>query len=323
MISQPKCPTIQPLSMKTLSSLCLILMFTFNGLNVKAFQPLQETTSDRLRALIDSARKEKSDSLRMEINDVFFAELTAALRESSATANIFDSLNIGVITSTDAKVTLFNWNLQQNNGTNIYFLIIKNNTANQVIPMKPMTALQEISEETVFRDGDWPGGLYYRIIYRTDLTGSFYTLLGWDGFSRTTSRKTIDALSFDTDGSPVFGASIFRTKDGVRNRVVSEYAAQASFTQSYDRQKVTLSNVRKSQRKITDDIIVLDRLVPMDESLTGQRWAYGPAGNVYDGYIVFNKLWSFVEDIAPRNPAPSGKERKSRKPVSYDLFPPQ
>ncbi len=323
MISQPKCPTIQPLSMKTLSSLCLILMFTFNGLNVKAFQPLQETTSDRLRALIDSARKEKSDSLRMEINDVFFAELTAALRESSATANIFDSLNIGVITSTDAKVTLFNWNLQQNNGTNIYFLIIKNNTANQVIPMKPMTALQEISEETVFRDGDWPGGLYYRIIYRTDLTGSFYTLLGWDGFSRTTSRKTIDALSFDTDGSPVFGASIFRTKDGVRNRVVSEYAAQASFTQSYDRQKVTLSNVRKSQRKITDEIIVLDRLVPMDESLTGQRWAYGPAGNVYDGYIVFNKLWSFVEDIAPRNPAPSGKERKSRKPVSYDLFPPQ
>lgn len=323
MISQPKCPTIQPLSMKTLSSLCLILMFTFNGLNVKAFQPLQETTSDRLRALIDSARKEKSDSLRMEINDVFFAELTAALRESSATANIFDSLNIGVITSTDAKVTLFNWNLQQNNGTNIYFLIIKNNTANQVIPMKPMTALQEISEETVFRDGDWPGGLYYRIIYRTDLTGSFYTLLGWDGFSRTTSRKTIDALSFDTDGSPVFGASIFRTKDGVRNRVVSEYAAQASFTQSYDRQKVTLSNVRKSQRKITDDIIVLDRLVPMDESLTGQRWAYVPAGNVYDGYIVFNKLWSFVEDIAPRNPAPSGKERKSRKPVSYDLFPPQ
>lgn len=309
--------------MKTLSSLCLILMFTFNGLNVKAFQPLQETTSDRLRALIDSARKEKSDSLRMEINDVFFAELTAALRESSATANIFDSLNIGVITSTDAKVTLFNWNLQQNNGTNIYFLIIKNNTANQVIPMKPMTALQEISEETVFRDGDWPGGLYYRIIYRTDLTGSFYTLLGWDGFSRTTSRKTIDALSFDTDGSPVFGASIFRTKDGVRNRVVSEYAAQASFTQSYDRQKVTLSNVRKSQRKITDEIIVLDRLVPMDESLTGQRWAYGPAGNVYDGYIVFNKLWSFVEDIAPRNPAPSGKERKSRKPVSYDLFPPQ
>lgn len=323
MISQPKCPTIQPLSMKTLSSLCLILMFTFNGLNVKAFQPLQETTSDRLRALIDSARKEKSDSLRMEINDVFFAELTAALRESSATANIFDSLNIGVITSTDAKVTLFNWNLQQNNGTNIYFLIIKNNTANQVIPMKPMTALQEISEETVFRDGDWPGGLYYRIIYRTDLTGSFYTLLGWDGFSRTTSRKTIDALSFDTDGSPVFGASIFRTKDGLRNRVVSEYAAQASFTQSYDRQKVTLSNVRKSQRKITDEIIVLDRLVPMDESLTGQRWAYGPAGNVYDGYIVFNKLWSFVEDIAPRNPAPSGKERKSRKPVSYDLFPPQ
>jgi len=323
MISQPKCPTIQPLSMKTLSSLCLILMFTFNGLNVKAFQPLQETSGDRLRALIDSARKEKSDSLRLEINDVFFAELTAALRESSVTANIFDSLNIGVITSTDAKVTLFNWNLQQNNGTNIYFLIIKNNTANQVIPMKPMTALQEISEETVFRDGDWPGGLYYRIIYRTDLTGSFYTLLGWDGFSRTTSRKTIDALSFDTDGSPVFGASIFRTKDGVRNRVVSEYAAQASFTQSYDRQKVTLSNVRKSQRKITDEIIVLDRLVPMDESLTGQRWAYGPAGNVYDGYIVFNKLWSFVEDIAPRNPAPSGKERKSRKPVSYDLFPPQ
>ncbi|MEA5111533.1 hypothetical protein SDC9_21824 [bioreactor metagenome] len=309
--------------MKTILSLSLILMFTFNGLNAKAFQPQQGATGDRLKALIDSARKEKSDSLRLVINNVFFNELTAYLKESPASNKMFDSLNIGVITSTEAKVTLFNWNLQQNNGTNIYFLIIRNNATNQVIPMKPMHALQELSEETIFRDANWPGGLYYRIIFRTDLSGSCYTLLGWDGFSRTTSRKTIDALSFDSNGSPVFGAPVFRTRDGIRNRVVSEYASQASFTQSYDRQKVTLSNVRKSQRKITDEIIVLDRLVPMNESLTGQRWAYVPAGNVYDGFIVFNKLWSFVEDIAPRNPAPSGKEKKSRKPVSYDLFPPQ
>ena len=314
---------LQKAAMKTILFVGLILLFTFNGLSLKALQPLQETSGNRLRTLIDSARKEKSDSLRLEINNVFFAELTAALKEKPASDKMFDSLNTGKITSSDAKITFFNWNLQQNNGINIYFLIIKNNITNQVIPMKSLPALQEISEETIFRDGNWPGGLYYRIIYRTDLAGSFYTLLSWDGFSRTTSRKTIDALSFDQNGFPVFGASVFRTKDGLKNRVVSEYSSQASFTQSYDRQKVTLSNVRKSQRKVTDEIIVLDRLVPMNESLTGQRWAYVPAGNAYDGFIVFNNLWSFVEDIAPRNPAPSGKEKKSSKPVSYDLFPPQ
>ena len=314
---------LQKGAMKTILSAGLILLFTCSGLRVKAVQPVQEPAGNGLKALIDSARKEKSDSLRLEINSVFFDKLTAGLRESPASDKMFDSLGIGIITSPDAKITLVNWNLQQNNGTNIYFLIIRNNITNRVIPMKPMPALQEISEDSIFRDGNWPGGLYYRIICRKELTGSFYTLLGWDGFSRTTSRKTIDALSFDQDGFPVFGASIFRTKDGLKNRVVSEYASQASFTQSYDRQKVTLSNVRKSQRKINDDIIVLDRLVPMNESLTGQRWAYVPAGNIYDGYIIFDRFWTFVEDIAPRNPAPSGKEKKPRKPVSYDLFPPQ
>ena len=48
-----------------------------------------------------------------------------------------------------------------------------------------------------------------------------------------------------------------------------------------------------------------------------------PLAGAVDLDSAFNKLWSFVEDIAPRNPAPSGKEKKSRKPVSYDLFPPQ
>ncbi len=301
----------------------ILFSFFYSGSGLMAQQPEADNEARELRALIDSSRRERSDSLRFVVNNVFFDKLAAALHAAPAGEKVFDSLNIGQITSADGKVSLYNWNLQQNDGTNTYFMIIRLNQEARVIPMKPVNALQELPQETVFRNGDWPGGLFYRIIYRKEFKSGYYTLLGWDGFSRTTTRKTIDALSFDKNGNPVFGAPMFRTKEGIKNRVVSEYASRASFTQTYDKQRVNLSNVRKSQRKVNDEIIVIDRLVPMNETLEGQRWAYVPAGNMYDAYIFYRNLWSYVEDVEPRNPAPAVKEKSPKKPVNLDLFPPK
>ncbi|MBK6966445.1 MAG: hypothetical protein IPH20_21720 [Bacteroidales bacterium] len=43
--------------------------------------------------------------------------------------------------------------------------------------------------------------------------------------------------------------------------------SSASFTMQYNKQKATLTGVRRSQRKVNDEMIVFDRLIPMNEEL--------------------------------------------------------
>ncbi len=274
-----------------------------------------------LRSLLEKSRTAKDDSLRLALNKQFFEELLMMLQTGNTFAHPFDSLNIGKIEAPDKSFRMFNWNIQQNNGKNIYYLIIKHSQSGHVTALNPVEAREVLSDTEIFRNGEWPGGLYYKIIQRKEAGLRGYTLLSWDGFSRRTSRKSIDFLEFDSEGMPVFGSPKFKTKEGIKNRVISEYSSEATFTQSYDRQKITLYNVRKSQRKVDDEVIVLDRLVPLNESLEGQRWAYVPAGNIYDAYVVFRNQWTFVEDISPRNPAVPGKPSSSRKKPEQGLIP--
>ncbi len=275
-------------------------------------------TESRLKLLLDSTRAEKNDSIRLALNSLFYDELYAAIQQDSNGEWPFDSLYIGKPASEDGRVQLFNWNIQQNNGRNIYFLIIHHLPSHEVFRMSPVTALEHIESDRIFTSKDWPGGLIYKIISRKEAKQPFYTLLSWDGFSRSTVRKSIDVLSFDK-GIPVFGLPVFKTMDGIQHRVVKEYSSEARFTLIYDKQSIKISNVRKSKQRITDYMIVLDKLVPLNETLVGEYWAYVPAGDTYDAFVFLNQYWTFVEDISPRNPA---EPKTKAKKVEYDLFPP-
>lgn len=275
-----------------------------------------------LMELLKETRSAKDDSTRIVLNERFADMLATTLNMPTSHAWPFDSLNLSKLTSKNGKIRIFNWNIQQNNRSNLYSMIILNIVQDTVIRLQTMPSIKLLDEKTIYLNGEWPGGLYYKIIEREGGPKGLLTLLSWDGFSPDANRKTIDALTFDSEGMPVFGLPIFKTKNGLRSRVVSEYYARSSFTLHYDRQKIELSNVRRSQRKINDEIIVLDHLVPLNESLQGQSWAYVPAGNIYDAYVFLNNYWTFVEDIAPRNPA-TEKEAPKKKEVQYDLFPPR
>lgn len=298
--------------------LCLLL---FAGYSMAQSDSIQGAEK-RLMELLKETRSAKEDSARIALNERFGEMLAETLNMSASHAWPFDSLNMSKLTSKNGNIRIFNWNIQQNDKSNLYSMVILNIIVDTVIRLQTMPSIQVLDENTIYRNGKWPGGLYYKMIERGDTQKNLYTLLSWDGFSQRAGRKSIDALTFDNEGMPVFGSPIFKTKNGLRSRVVSEYSARASFTQHYDRQKIELSNVKRSKRKIDDEMIVLDRLVPLNESLLGQSWAYVPAGNVYDAYVFLNNFWTFVEDIAPRNPA-SEKETPRKKEVQYDLFPPR
>ena len=307
--------------LKTKISLLIFCLSLFAGYSMAQSDSVQGAEK-KLMELLKETRLSKEDSLRIALNERFADLLTQTLALPESHTWPFDSLNLSKLTSKNGNVRIFNWNIQQNDRSNLYSMVILNVALDTVIHLETMPSEKALDENTIYRNGKWPGGLYYKMIERRDGPKNLYTLLSWDGFSKDANRKTIDALTFDEDGMPVFGAPIFKTKNGLRSRAVSEYYARSSFTQHYDRQKIQLSNVKRSQRKIDDEMIVLDHLVPLNESLLGQSWAYVPAGNIYDAYIYLKDFWTFVEDIAPRNPTDK-KETQKKKEVQYELFAPQ
>lgn len=304
--------------MRIFSTLLLFLVL----FNQSVAQPeMKSVKGNPLITLLDSTRKLKVDSLRLKINEEFLQQVTETLRKSPVDLSVFDTLNIGKIYSDDGLISIYCWNIQQNNGENYYSAVIRNNRTNLVIPLHTQKSYQNIATDKVFKNGEWPGGLFYKIITRKTGDKTIYTLLSWDRFSRNAARKSIEFLDFDSNGKPQFGALVFKTKEGLRHRVVYEYASQSSFTMNYSRQKITLTGVRRSQRNLDDYVIVLDRLIPLNENLTGQNWAMVPAGNTHDAYVFLDGFWIFTENIIARNPATDKKTQKVSEKPEQGLIP--
>ncbi|MHC1774374.1 MAG: hypothetical protein AB9834_03065 [Lentimicrobium sp.] len=298
-----------------------LLLLLFSTCLLSAQKMVMPSGNASLVDLLDSIRRVQSDSLRLQLNMEFRDSLYNFVTKHIKEEIILDSVSIGNIVSDDGNVRILTWNIQQNNGENLYCGFIIHKPFSRVIPLKLKKSETNNPEDKIYRNGDWPAGICYKIIQRRLNSGINYTLLTWDGFSRRAYRKTIEALGFDENGHAVFGAKVFKVKEGFKNRIVFEYSANASFTLQYNRQKATLSGVRRSQRNVNEEMIVFDRLIPMNEELTGQRWAYVPAGNTYDAFICWEGCWTLTEDIAPRNEASPESTKKKDKKLELDLLP--
>lgn len=300
---------------KTLKKLLLVFMIL---LNVNVFS---QSRVKYLATLLDSTRKERSDSLRANLNSQFYNELISLIKEPDFVVDSIKSLRIGQTASDDGLFIFYNWNIQQNNGLSYYnaFMYFPGTKKTVEFPMKSSEV--KLNEDSVYTNNDWPPSLYYKVINPKKKTDNYYLLLGWDRFSKQISRKTIEALYIDKQGNVNFGKKVFKTKDGLKSRVNIEYASSANLTLQYSKQKLTLTGVRKSQSKINDEIIVVDRLAPLNEELKGLRWAYVPVGDIYDGYIYFHGYWTFVEGINARNPAMKHEQKRKTEKPQLDLFP--
>lgn len=280
-----------------------------------------QSSISSLTKLLDSTRKERNDSLRIELNSLFYNQLERYISQTGFIPDSIKSLRIGQTKPTDDAFIFYNWNIQQNDGQNLYCGLIYKTTTGKVIELPIKPSQKKVSSDSIYALNDWPGALYYKAIGPKRKTDNFYLLLGWDRFEHQTSRKSLEAITFLNDSSVVFGKEVFKNKEGITSRIIIEYAATASLTLNYSKQKLTLTGVRKSQSRVNDSIVIVDRLMPLNENLEGQRWAYVPVGNIYDGYVYFKGYWTFVEGINARNPAVKKEDRKKIKKPDLDLLP--
>jgi hypothetical protein len=260
------------------------------------------SVQDSLSKLSSLIWKQKTDSARTLANKIFFKKFHSVL-ESGSSANIpLDSIKgITRVASEDGKFRIFTWNIPLAAGTNKYFGFIQRmNDSNVVIPLQSAENDPVGFETKQLSPQMWYGAIYYKLI-QVEISGQIvYTLLGWDGYTSNSNRKLIDIVSIDKAGNIIFGMPVFKTDQGIKTRVVKEFAENANMLLRYDYQAI---NVKKRNKIKKEEawLIVMDRLVPMDPSLKGMSKFYVSSGDTYDGYIFRNGYWVLVEDIEVAN----------------------
>ncbi len=220
-------------------------------------------------AVLNSATDQHKDSLNAELKELLKLELN----KSIAFAHSFEKIeSISILTPPDSSFRIFNWNVPYADGTYRYECAL----------LKPKEKLRFIqNEEDSLMDNSWIPALYYAIIEKETKFQTYYTLLGWKGNDRLTTKKVIDCWWFNNVGKIKFGAPIFQTKTEKRNRIIFEYAAQ---------------NVMGLNYNPKFDRIELDHLSPPKQSLTGIYEYYGPDLS-FDAYQWEKNHWILDEDI--------------------------
>lgn len=272
----------------------------------------------------------ESDSVRLSANLEFSQILLQALGQEGSFQYPFDSLTtISRLFAPDSSFRILTWNLPKDDGTYVYSGVI------QCRPEPPKETVFILSDSSDTMAGlervitgcqAWPGAHYYQVILNEIPAEKYYTLLGWDGHTRFTTRKIIDVLTFDQHGQPVFGAPVFPDYlKGDQARVIFEYSANATMSLKYEIQRYrelrNKNRYRPRYRYKTARMIVFDHLEPMDPSLKGQFSFYVPAGNIVDAFVFLEGCWRFKADVDARNPDFRSSREKDR-PTEYQLMPP-
>jgi len=287
---------------------------------------------DSLKILSKTILFSKEDFEKYNANKNFINMMEDALDYDNKLEYPFDSLtNMTHLTSPDKVFRIINWHLPRNDGTYEYFAFLQ--IYNSKRKKYELHLLSDKSDEivspenTILDENHWYGALYYKIIPVKKDKKKYYTLLGWDGNTSRSHKKIIEILYFRKGSEPVFGYPMFRNYGKNNKRIIFEYSASSYMSLKYDNQYTVIpsqKNKNKTQKRERADLIVFDRLAPIDESLSGQYEFYVPETNVVDGFIFIDEKWVFVKDIDARNPK-SGNQilPHDKRPAEFILYKPE
>lgn len=238
-----------------------------------------------LHRQFDSLANARDDDTREALNTKILQRFRRILEDPGAFDYSFDKIeNAGILKSSDEKVRFYNWNVPYEAGYNMFYCFLQYRKADTLLTYELNDRSEKIEDpesQTLTKD-NWYGALYYDIITKTGrFDGTYYTLLGFDPNDHLTNRKVVDVLHFDEDDEPVFGASIFKNRQQMSQRILFEYNQFANMMLRYDKDK---------------EMIVYDHLSPSKPQYKGQREYYGPDFS-YDGLKFENGIWNTYFDL--------------------------
>jgi hypothetical protein len=280
-------------------SLIILVSLFFTNL----FSQKDSTIIKREKVLsiyLNKIRTSVLDSDKKKFNQEFKSYLLETLYLPESYTYTFPNLKtIGFIDSPDKSFRIVNWNVQQEDESNLFFcFIVKkgNKKKNKVIELINKSPIYDMPTDIV-QESNWYGALYYKIIPVKKGKKEIYTVLGWRSNGNISSMKIIDIIQIN--GNHVkLGMPIFISKKEKLKRVILEYSKKATMTLRYEAKY---------------DRIVFDHLSPESPTMNGMYEYYVPDMS-YDAYIFENDFWILNEDVIAINDA----EKNVYKQFSID-----
>lgn len=270
-------------------SILLISSAFGNGTVVDTFLVNQE---EKINAQLMALRAAESDQQRFLENESLCEMIEEMIAYPGALDYPFEAFTtMSTIKSPDGAFRLFNWNIEDNNGMNSHYCYMIMPTRGD----KPNTVIKFIEDKVtipprpsnMLTPEHWYGALYYNIVPVQKGSKTYYTVMGYNGGSRSTNKKMIDVFHFKGKklrlGLPIFQASA-DSKQLVR-RVFFEYSEKATIGVNMNEQL---------------NAIVFDHLVPETANLEGMYDYYVPDMS-YDAYKWNGSVWVYQEDLVATN----------------------
>src|SRR5262249_47437368 len=157
----------------------------------------------------------------------------------------FDSVtNVSRLSSPDNLFKIYTWTLPKVDMSDYkffgfvqYYVTDKKKVKKlSVVRLNDASAMSENPQSMKLKPETWFGAVYYHILESKKGGKKYYTLLGWKGNDRTTTKKLIDVMYFTKD-SLMLGYPLFKSEKGYINRVVFEYASEAVMSLHYEPSK--------------------------------------------------------------------------------------
>ena len=282
----------------------------------------------RLRENVLSAPREVE---RYSLNEDFMNLLDFILNQKNAFKFQWDSVkNFSVLTAPDKSFKIFTWHVPKDDYTveNFGFIHIYNEGRKKYVlyPLVDKRNVMDYPKTNIGNHNKWYGAVYYKMVVLKSKTRTYYTLLGWNGNDMFTNQKVIEILYFKQDGSPVFGANVFKKYPEKSYRIIFDYAKNSVFSLKYENQSYDVSTGRRDPKThkviydtYTSDMIIFDLLAPLDDAMGNIPSFMVPESSINQCFVEDNGKWLFINSVKGRNP---DKDMPSHKPSPREYYKP-
>lgn len=299
---------------KKLSKLFLFGILIFA--QVKTFSQSDLASKiDSINAMSEITAKPYNDVVKFTNNEMIIEALYSLMIEKESINYSFDSLkSISCITPPDKSFRLFTWSFPKEDGyyenSGLIQCYDKRRRRFFIVQLKDISSQISGAEFQKLEGEQWYGATYYKMIEFELNKKQYYILLGWNGNSPFTQKKIIEILSFKNNGMPIWGATLLKKHEkGKIYRLIFEYSKKTSMLLRYDKQAYTVrTNKRDSRTKkpilksIKSNMIIFDRLAPLNEYMKGVYEYYVPQSDIFDAFVLNDGRWYFFADVDARNP---------------------
>ena len=270
---------------------------------------LFESKVDTLEMLSDSLIYLPTDLQKINANKNYKRILEEILNDSLSVFYNFSRVkNLSVVTAPGNQFRFYTWTLLLGKDEYDYYgftqyqkkvkkgLFRSVKMENKVFELFNKSSSIGNDELSRLSDKNWLGCIYYTIVPSPKKKDKTFLLIGWDGFSYSSTKKVIETVKFSNKGEPQFGHKIINydithgntkaePKFENKSRIIFEYNGNVTMHCNYN---------------LNLNMIVFDHLAPSNPALINVKRVYAP-DFTYDGLIYEKKSWIYKKDIDVRN----------------------